>query len=106
MIKLAVRYVKPEHVQALREWLHELHSRRSEVIATFSQEGTRQEQAYLAEVMGRPVLIYVMDVQHPEQAAQAFKGSTLPIDLEHRRVMARVLDERVELELLYECATD
>jgi hypothetical protein len=27
----------------------------------------------------------------------------LPIDLQHRRIMERVLDERVKLELLYEC---
>ncbi len=106
MIKLAVRYVKPEEVQALREWLRELNTRRAEVIETFSQEGTRREQAYLAEIMGRPVLIYVMDVQHPEQAARAFKESALAIDLEHKRVMDRVLDERVKLELLYECATE
>jgi hypothetical protein len=70
---------------------------------TFSQEGTRHEQAYLAEFAGRTVLIYIMDMQDPEHAVKAFKESSLPIDLEHRRIMQKVLDERVKLELLYEC---
>ena len=49
------------------------------------------------------MLIYIMDMQDPEQAAKAFRESSLPIDLEHRRIMERVLDERVKLELLYDC---
>ena len=48
-------------------------------------------------------MIYIMDMQDPEHAAKAFKESSLPIDLEHRRIMQKVLDERVKLELLYEC---
>ena len=103
MIKLAVKYVKKEEEQTLRQWLSELNRRRDEVLETFSREGTRHEQAYLAEIAGRTVLIYIMDMQDPEQAAKAFRESSLPIDLEHRRIMERVLDERVKLELLYDC---
>ena len=103
MIKLAVKYVKKEEEQTLRQWLSELNRRRDEVLETVSQEGTRHEQAYLAEIAGRTVLIYIMDMQDPEHAAKAFKESSLPIDLEHRRIMQKVLDERVKLELLYEC---
>ena len=103
MIKLAVKYVKKEEEQTLRHWLSELNRRRDEVLETFSQEGTRHEQGYLAEIAGRTVLIYIMDMEDSEHAAKAFKDSSLPIDLEHRRIMERVLDERVKLELLYEC---
>ena len=103
MIKLAVRFVKKDEEQALRQWLSELNRRQDEVVETFSQEGTYQEQAYLAEIAGRSLLIYVMDAQDHEQAARAFKESTLPIDVEHRRIMNRVLGERVKVELLYEC---
>ena len=103
MIKVAVRYVKKGEEQTLRKWLSELNRRRDEVIETFTKEGTRQEQAYLAEIEGRSVLIYIVDVLDHEQAAKAYKASTLPIDLEHRRVMEVVLDGRVKTELLYEC---
>lgn len=103
MIKLAVKYVKKEEEQTLRQWLSELNRRRDEVLETFSQEGTRHEQAYLAEIAGRTVLIYIMDMQDPQRAAKAFKESNLPIDLEHRRIMQKVLAEGVKLELLYEC---
>ena len=103
MIKLAVKYVKKEEEQTLRHWLSELNRRRDEVLETFSQEGTRQEQAYLADIAERTVLIYVMDMQDPEHAAKAFKESNLAIDLEHRRIMERALDKRVKLEPLYEC---
>ena len=40
MIKLAVKYVKKEEEQTLRQWLSELNRRRDEVLETFSQEGT------------------------------------------------------------------
>jgi hypothetical protein len=46
-----------------------------------------------------------MDVDDPDHAAKAFEESTLPIDLEHREKMARVLGERVKAELVYECVT-
>ena len=41
MIKLAVKYVKKEEEQTLRQWLSELNRRRDEVLETFSREGTR-----------------------------------------------------------------
>lgn len=68
MIKLAVKYVKKEEEQTLRQWLSELNRRRDEVLETFSQEGTRHEQAYLAEIAGRTVLIHIMDMQDPEHS--------------------------------------
>jgi hypothetical protein len=47
-----------------------------------------------------------MEAADHERAAAAYRNSTLPIDQEHRRIMAQVLGELVNAELLYECAAD
>lgn len=103
MIKLAMRKVKPGEEGRLREWMAQLNARRPEVLETFRQEGVRHELAYLIDGAGGPVLIYAMEEANHEQAAAAYARSTLPIDLEHRRIMGQVLGERVSSELLYEC---
>src|SRR5205823_6822722 len=51
----------------------------------------------------RSILIYAMEAVDHERAAAAYRNSTLPIDQEHRRIMAQVLGERANAELLYEC---
>ena len=41
-------------------------------------------------------------VEDPERAEQAYSSSTLPIDMEHRRVMEEVVSGEAAVELLYE----
>jgi len=106
LIKLAMRKVRPGEEGRLREWMAQLNSRRPEVLATFRQEGVRHELAYLIDGADGPVLIYAMEAVDHEQAAAAYAQSSLPIDLEHRRIMAQVLGDRVPSELLYECRPD
>jgi hypothetical protein len=106
MLKMTIAKVKPEEEQNLRAWLAQLNSRRDEVRETFSREGVRHEQAYLLRTSDAPILIYVMEAQDHELARKAFQSSTLPIDLEHKAVMSRVLAGKADVELLYECATD
>ena len=106
MIKLAIRKVKPGEENHLRDWMAQLNSRRSEVQATFKQEGVRHEMAYLIDGADGPVLIYAMEADDHEHAAAAYAESSLPIDLEHRRIMKQVLGDRVPRELLYECRSE
>ena len=106
VIKLAIRMVKPEHENRLREWMLELSRRSSEVRETFAQEGVRHEQAFLLKTAGGPVLIYAMEALDHERAAVAYRNSGLPIDHEHKRVMAQVLGEPANAELLYECVAN
>ena len=103
MIKLAIRKVKPGEERHLRDWLTQLNSRRAEVLATFEQEGVRHEQAFLVHVVDGPFLIYAVEASDHERAAAAYAQSTLPIDLEHKRIMKQVLGDAVPCELLYEC---
>jgi hypothetical protein len=80
----------------------ELGRRQDEVRATFRNEGVRHEQAYLIESVNGPVLVYAIEVEDPEAALLAYAASTLPLDAEHRKVMAAVLGPPAEAELLYE----
>lgn len=105
MLRVRMVRVHNDRVQDLRAWFRELQSRRSEVLATFEQEGTRAESAHLVPGADGPILVYVMDIDDPERARQAFATSTVPIDIEHKRVMKACCDGPFEAELLFECST-
>jgi len=47
-----------------------------------------------------------MEAADHKRAALAFQSSTLPIDREHKRIMAQVLGESANAELLYECTAE
>ena len=106
MIKLAIRKVKPDQESRLREWMADLGRRSAEDRETFAQEGVRHEQAFLLKTAEGAILIYAMEAADHERAAAAYRNSTLPIDQEHRRIMAQVLGERANAELLYECVAE
>jgi Family of unknown function (DUF6176) len=106
VIKVAVRKVKPDEENNLRQWMAELTRRSAEVRETFAQEGVRHEQAFLLKTAEGSVLIYAMEAADHERAASAYRNSALPIDLEHRRIMTQVLGEPANVELLYECVAE
>ena len=103
MVRAACARVREDKEELLREWMQELMRRRAEVLETFEQEGVTRELAFVVTLSEtEKVLLYVMDVDDPQRAREAFEQSTLPIDAEHRRVMAEALGERVEVELVYD----
>ena len=78
--------------------------RRDEVIATFENEGVRHELAYLLPVTDGWILVYAAEMEDPERASTAFRASSLPIDQEHKQVMAKVVGAPADAELLYDVA--
>ena len=103
MIKLAIRKVRPEEEQRLRDWMAELNRRTPEVRQTFASEGVRHEQAWLLSHGGGLMLVYAVEAADLDRAAAAYAGSSHAIDHEHRAVMKQVLAEAADAELLYEC---
>src|SRR6266480_8018112 len=103
MIKLAIRKVRHRQEDPLRKWMAELNRRSAEVRETFAQEGVRHEQAYLLKTADGPVLIYAMEAPDHARASSMLRNSTLSIDQEHKHIMAQVLAEPANAELLYEC---
>ncbi len=79
-----------------------LTQRRDEVVETFRAESTQHECAYLLQGASGPVLVYVQQVDDPEQARRAFATSQLPIDQDHKQVMAEVREGPAEMELLFD----
>jgi hypothetical protein len=104
MLELAFHRVADGELDRLRSWMGELMRRRDEVIETFENEGTRHEVAYLLSTSDGPILVQAMEVEDRERARAAFRSSSLPIDVEHKQVMRRVLGEAVPAEALYEAA--
>jgi hypothetical protein len=101
MIQLVVRKVKPEHEDLLREWMKQINGpRRSEALATLSDEGCTHEMALLMQGADGPVVIHVMEVESVERSRNAAENSRHQIDAEHRIVLATAIGERVEYDLL------
>lgn len=103
MLHVGIYRVRDDQVERLREWMHELGRRRDEVLETFAAETTRHEVAYLLRGKDGPILIYVGEMEDLEQGRKAFQVSKLPIDIEHKRVLADVLAGKADAELLFEC---
>ncbi len=76
------------------------------MLATFRQEGTRSESVHLLRGEDGPVLAYVSEVDDLAQAKRAYAESTLPIDIEHKAVMASCVDGRAAAEVLFECSVE
>ncbi len=106
MLSVVLRKVKDGEVDRLRSWMAELNERQDEVRETFAQEGVMHERAYLLEMEKGPVLVYAIEARDFEAASRAYNDSTLPIDLEHRKVMSKVLAEPADADLVYECQAD
>lgn len=104
MLRVVFRKVREGQVDRVREWMAELNGRSDEVLATFAQEGVRHEAAYLLQTLEGPVLVYAVEAEDVERARRVAEASTLPIDLEHRRVMGETLAGPADVEPLYECA--
>jgi Family of unknown function (DUF6176) len=105
-LEVVFHRVKRDQVERLRAWLQEGETRADEIRETFRQETVRHEAAYLLEGRDGPILVYAMEAEDFERAADAFRSSTLPIDLQHREVMRTVLDGPADVEKLYEVALD
>jgi hypothetical protein len=106
MLEVVFRRVKEPEVDRLRSWMAELNRRRDEVRETFRQETVRHEVAYLIEGVDGPVLVYAIEAEDPALSHRVAAGSDLSIDVEHRSVMASVLDGAADAEKLYECRLD
>ena len=107
-IRLASRYPVEIGVASRDDILVEIEkiSRRSEVLETFRQEGTRSESVHLLRGKDGPVLAYVGQVDDLEEARRVFAQSTFPIDIEHKAVLASCVEGRATTELLFECTLE
>lgn len=103
MLTVSFARIQPDQEDRLRQWLGELTERQEEAQQSLAQEGTRQEQMYILPSSEGPILVYVMEAEDVQRAYSAYGRSALPIDEEHRRVLAQVLAEPLELEPLYSC---
>lgn len=87
----------------LRAWMSELNRRGDEVRETFRQETVRHERAWLLRGADAPILVYAIEAEDLELGHRVVRESPLPIDIEHRRVMAEVLEGPADAEPLYAC---
>lgn len=101
MLRVALKHVHPDKVDALRSWLDSVGGqRRAEALATLVDEGCRHEMAMLIEGRDGPVVVYVMEVDDVDASRRAAERSTHPIDAEHRQVMQETCGDPVEREVL------
>lgn len=104
MVTASFARIQPEKEARLRDWLTEPSTRKDEVRRSLAQEGTRHAQVYLLPPTDGPVLVYAMEAEDVKRAYAAFGASSLPIDEEHRALLAEVLAEPLQIEALYDCS--
>lgn len=100
MLYIRTLRLHDHQVQRLRDWMKQLDARVDEVRETFAQEGVRHEQAHLLPSSDGALLIYAVEAEDIDEALRVFEASTLPIDAEHREVMAAVTAQRLDMERL------
>ena len=103
MLYASFARVRPDKVDKLQAWLAELMRRRAEVLESFRQENTREEQAYLLPDGQGFVLVHITDADDSDQANAAYETSSLPIDIEHHAMLEECLAERLPLRPSYRC---
>lgn len=106
MLKISFRKVLPGQVDNLRKWMGTLMARQDEVVETFVAETVNSEQAWLIEAEEGHVLVYCVEADDLEAAADAYRTSELTIDLEHRAAMKALVGDRANVELLYGVTRD
>ena len=97
MIHLTFYRVRPGELGRLQAWLTEVMHRADEVRETYRREGVRHERAYFLETSDGHVLVYTVECEDFDAAAEAFATSDIPIDLEHKAMMSRLTDGVLEL---------
>ncbi len=104
MLTVSFARIRAGQEGRLRDWLAELAGRQDEARQSLAQEGTRHEQLYVLPGAEGSVLVYVMEAEDVQRAYSAYGASQLPIDLEHRAVLAEVLEAPLVIAPLYECS--
>jgi len=102
MLTVSFFNVREGQIDQLRAWGRELTRRTDEVEETYRQEGVSHEASYLIEGKRGWILVFAAELEHREKARAAYQASTLPIDVDHRRVMQATLNGAFDAELLYE----
>jgi uncharacterized protein DUF6176 len=78
--------VRPGQEERLRAWLMGLNRREDEVRPTLVQEGVTHEMAFLVSCDGGPIMVLASEAEDVEEALRISRASTLPFDVEARRV--------------------
>ena len=102
MIHLAFRRVRPDQLERLKAWFAEAQERVAEVRETLAAEGVSHEQGFLLETSDGTIFVSVIECEDYDAAAEIFKNSELPIDIEHREIMSQLFDGAVELTPIFD----
>ena len=102
MLQINMYRIKPEQESRLRKWLLDLNGRADEIRATFRDETIRAEQAYIVPTADGPILVYAMEAEDCKRAADAYRNSKHPIDIEAVEVMRECLDHSLRLSPIYD----
>jgi len=84
----------------VREWATEINRRKTEALATLSDEGVSIESAFLDVTPDGDFLIYYMRVENSERAQQIVRQSAHAIDTYHKQFQLETWEEGKRLELL------
>jgi len=94
-----VRYkIKKGFVPGIKMWGKELSRRKKDVLETLKNEKVFVECAFIDSIAGENYLVYFMKCANIKEIFKQLKKSKLSIDIFHKEVLSKYLEEPVYLE--------
>jgi hypothetical protein len=106
MVHLSFWSVRPGQEERLREWLTGLDRRADEIRPTLVQEGVSHEMAFLMSCGDQLIMVLASEAEDIDEALRVSAASTLPFDVEARRMMEETTSGRAAAELMWQCLAD
>ncbi len=90
------------HEKDLEEWRETLQSRKAEALEALKREHVELECWFEIEIEGEPYLLWFIRVESMEKARELYASSPLDIDTFHKAKMDKLIDHKIEANLLLE----
>lgn len=96
----AIIKLKPDSLNAVKEWQTYIQDNRSDAIQTLTDEGVSIESWFLTQINGEDYLVAYMRTDDIQKAHEAAKASTNHVDIIHKAFKKETWAERISTELL------
>ena len=106
MLHVTFRRIHNAAADEVRTTLGAMGARPDEIADALRQETSAEEACFLLPPSPDHVLVFASWLVDPEQAAQAFTASILPIDVELKDLIVKASPGRADADPIYRVAVD
>lgn len=82
--KCAMIKLKPDSLEAVKQWAKTMNDRKDEALETLKNEGVKVESVFFTKIAGDDYLIYYMRAEDMKKAQNIGRNSLMDIDIIHK----------------------